>query len=222
MTAMELKLDYFKVYDVQNLPTESAITLKGQFDRATLKMQLALLDFFANPAAKNQEPMYDKNAHLSWYRGIQPGEPMRRVVAENQFGKCEFIIGSGYGLLVPTEKVEKGSALSQTLDHYKVYRVVDVVGQLPSARLTLKDQFGPGEVVLGPPRFFAVPVTKRHGDKQYPINNKQAHLLIYSITPKAIRKSIKLRNQFTNGLAVRVLGSLMLAVPSLKRDWKPN
>ena len=219
MTATELKLDYFKVYDVENRAAKGSVALKGQFDRLAQKMQLAFLDFFANPVSKNGEPLYDKDAHLAWYRATQPPEPLRRVILENQFGKLEIVIGTGYGLLVPTEKVERGSALSKMLDHYKVYRVA-YVGQVPTAHLQLKDQFGADEVTLGPPRFFAVPVNKKHGTKEYPINNKEAHLLIFSITPKDKKKELKLRNQFANGLAVSVVRSLMLAAPSLKREWK--
>ncbi len=220
MTATELKLDYFKVYDVENRPVKGGITLRGQFDHLPQRMELALLDLFANVASKNQQPLYDKYAHLAWYRGTQPSEPMRRVILENQFGKFEIVIGGGFGLLVPTEKIERGSALSKTLDHYKVYRVADA-GQFPTAvTLSLKDQFGVEEVRLGPPRFFAVPVIKKHGTKEYPIINKQAHLLIFSITPKGIKKQLKVRNQFTNGLGILAVASIMLAVPSLKREWK--
>lgn len=73
------------------------ILLQVQFDKQGLKMQLALLDFFANPVAKNAEPIYDKNAHLTWYRGVQPPEPMRAVILENQFGKFEIRRGKGTG-----------------------------------------------------------------------------------------------------------------------------
>ena len=89
MTAKELKLDYFQIYDVANRQATGTILLQGQFDKQGLRMQLALLDFFANPVAKNAEPIYDKNAHLTWYRGVQPPEPMRAVILENQFGKFE-------------------------------------------------------------------------------------------------------------------------------------
>ena len=88
MTAKELRLDYFQIYDVANRPAEGSVLLQGQFDQTPLKMQLALLDFFANPVSKNGEPIYDKNAHLAWYRGAQPpetrargdaGKPVRQV-----------------------------------------------------------------------------------------------------------------------------------------------
>ena len=220
MTAKELKLDYFKFYDVENRGAEGDVLLRGQFDRRPQKMQLRLLDYFANPVSKNGEPLYDKNAHLAWYRGVQSSEPLRRVVLENQFGKFDIRTGTGYGLLVPTQKVERGSAFPEELDHFKVYRLVDVE-QVRERRLKLRDQFGSEEVRLRLPLFFAVPVMKRHGDKVYPIHNERAHLLIFSITTREVAKRITLRNQFARGVTVPVVRSLMLAAPSLKRDWKP-
>ena len=141
MTAKELKLDYFQIYDLENRPAAGNILLQGQFDDKRLKMQVALVDFFGNPVSKNGEPLYDKNAHLAWYRGVQPAEPIRRVILENQFGKFDIRTGTGYGMLVPTQKVEPGSVFPQALDHYKVYRLVDVE-QVPHVTIKLKDQFG--------------------------------------------------------------------------------
>jgi hypothetical protein len=220
MTAKELKLDYFKFYDVDNRPAEGDVFLRGQFDQRSQKMGLRLLDFFANPVSKNGEPLYDKNAHLAWYRGVQPREPRRQVVVENQFGKFDIRTGTGYGLLAPTQKLEKGSVFPDELDHYKVYRLLDVE-RVPGNGLTLRDQFRSEEVKLHLPLYFAVPVTKRHGDKTYPIHNTRAHLLIFSITTSELEKTIKLRNQFSRGTSVGVVRSLMLGAPSLKLEWKP-
>src|SRR5215467_869829 len=113
MTAQELRLDYFQVYDVGDREAAGDVLLRGQFDVNRLKMRVRLLDYFANPVSKNGEPLYDKNAHLAWYRGVQLPEPIRAVSLENQFGKFEIRSGSGYGLLVPTRKIEPGSAFPQ-------------------------------------------------------------------------------------------------------------
>ncbi|MGH9662003.1 MAG: DUF7450 family protein, partial [Bryobacteraceae bacterium] len=141
MTANELKLDYFKIYDVENREAEGDLVLRGQFDRRPERMRLKLLDYFANPVSKNGEPMHDKNAHLAWYRGVQPPEPSRQVVLKNQFGKFVIRTGRGYGLLAPTQKVEQGSTFPRELDHYKVYRLADVE-RAPNKVLKLRDQFG--------------------------------------------------------------------------------
>ncbi len=220
MTAEELKLDYFKFYDVENRDAQGDLQVRGQFDKRPVPMRLRLLDFFGNPVSKNGERLFDKNAHLAWYRGVQPAEPPRRVVLENQFGKFEIITGTGWGLLVPTEKIERGSVFPQQLDHFKVYRLLRVV-ESPGKTLKLRDQFGSDEVKLQLPQFFAVPVTKRHGDKTTAIQNPRAHLMLFSITNHEYKKAIRIRNQFGAGVALRVVRSLILAVPSLKREWKP-
>lgn len=220
MDAMELKLDYFKIYDVEDRQAQADVLLQGQFDKRGQRMRIALLDFFANPVSKNGQPLYDKHAHLAWYRGLQAQEPMRRVVVENQFGKFDIRTGTGYGLLVPSQKVEAGSEFPKALDHYKVYRLVDVE-QVPDVRLKLRDQFGAEEVALRLPMYFAVPVVKTHGDKKYPIQNERAHLLMFGITPRDAQKKIIVRNQFARRLSVAVVRSVMLAAPSLKLEWKP-
>ena len=220
MTAKELRLDYFLIYDLQNKQAAGDIALQGQFDKARLRMQLALLDFFANPVSKNSEPIFDKHAHLAWYRGVQPTEPLRQVILENQFGKFEIRTGTGYGLLVPTQKLETGSEFPRTLDHYKVYKLADVE-QAPDKTLKLRDQFGASEARLRLPLYFAVPVRKRHANKDFPIQNKDAHLLIFSITTRNVEKAIRLKNQFAaRAISATTVRSLMLAVPSIKREWK--
>jgi hypothetical protein len=218
MTAQKLRLDYFNIYDVVNREVNFAVQARGQFDAKLVKMQLSVLDFFANPVSKNGEPMYDKRAHLAWYRGPVPAEPTRRVVLENQFGKIQVWIGGSAGLLAPTHKVEPGSAAPEKLDHYKVYRVIDW-GQTPQANLKLKDQFGSGEAQLLKPAFFAVPVRRVYKEKKFPIVNEKAHLLIFNVTPKDLQTKIKLSNQFEKSTAT-VVRRLMLAVPSVKLEWK--
>jgi hypothetical protein len=84
----------------------------------------------------------------------------------------------------------------------------------------LRDQFGSDEVKLRLPLYFAVPVTKRVGEKTYPTHNERAHLLIFSITIREVQKTIKLRNQFARGTSVQVVRSLMLGAPSVKLEWK--
>jgi len=219
MTARDLKLDYFKFYDVENRDAAADVTLRGQFDKRPQRMQLRLLDFFANPVSKNREPLYDRNAHLTWYRGVQPAEPIRHAVIENQLGQFEIRTGTGYGLLVPTQKIEEGSAFPKELDHFKVYRLAEVI-QPPNIALSLRDQFGSDEVKLNYPLYFAVPVVKRYGEKTCDIQNERAHLLIFSITNKELAKTIKVRNQFTRSTSLRVVRSLMLGVPSVKQEWK--
>lgn len=220
MTATELKLDYFKFYDVEDRQVQADVLLRGQFDARPQRMRLALADFFANPVSKNGERIYDKSAHLTWYRGLQAAEPMRRVTLENQFGRFNIRTGTGYGLLVPSQKVEEGSVFPRALDHFKVYRLVDVT-PVPAAKIKLRDQWSSEEVALRAPMYFAVPVLKKYGDKQSLIQNERAHLLIFGITPRDASRKVTLKNQFTRGVSLTVVRSVMLGAPSLKLEWAP-
>jgi len=83
MTAKELKLDYFQIYDVANREATGNVFLQGQFDARQLKMKLALLDFFANPVAKNPgKPVRQvRNPHGNRVRVARP-DP------ESRIGEC--------------------------------------------------------------------------------------------------------------------------------------
>ncbi len=222
MHAKELKLDYLKFYDVADREAAGDIMVRGQFDlERGKKMQLTLLDYFGNPVMKDGEPLYNKHAHLAWYRGVGPIEPLREVTLENSFGKFTVKAGKAQGLLVPTEKVERGSAFPKEFDHYKVYRLLDSELSLDK-EVALEDQFGSERTTILSPRYLAVPVSKRHGRKIQHIYNEHAHLLLFDIKTSVFEKKIKIRNQFAPkiGIAVKLMYSLMLAVPSIKREWK--
>ena len=71
---------------------------------------------------------------------MQPPDPPRSLEAENQFGKFRLQIGQALALLVPTQKIERGSAFAEDLDHYKVYVVLEseaapAIGLSPAAAM---------------------------------------------------------------------------------------
>jgi hypothetical protein len=220
MTAQELGLDYFQIYDAVNKAAAGSVLLRGAFDVRRQRMQLALLDHFATPVSPNGEPSVDMHAHLTWYRGVQPPEPIRAVVLENIFGKLKIRTGTGQGLLVPTQQMAQRSAFPNALDHYKVYRLADVL-RVPETTLKLRDQFGESKVQVQVPQYFAVPVEKRHGTKAFEVQNTRAHLLIVGITVRDLEAKVPIRNQFDRRTSVEIGRTVMLAVPSAVRDWKP-
>jgi hypothetical protein len=72
------------------------------------------------------------------------------VTLENTFGKLKIRTASGAGLLVPTQQIAQASPFSDRLDHYKVYRLADLL-QVPSSTLTLQDQFGSSKAQASAP-----------------------------------------------------------------------
>jgi hypothetical protein len=220
MTAQELRLDYFLIYDVNNREVKEPVSLKGQFEgrRRPLASRVVLLDYFANPVEKNREPIYDKHAHLTWYRTVQAAEPRRVVSLGDQFGKWKLSLGDPEALLVPTHKREQGSAPPERLDHYKVYRVLDW-GRTPQAAVSLRDQFGALRAKLRVPRYFAVPVEKVHNRRRYALNNPRTHLVIYAITPKQVVRKVAIVNQISRSEHA-TMGSVMLAAPCIKLGWQ--
>ena len=218
MTARDLKLDYFKFYDVPNHRIGEWVTIQGQFDEAPERVNLLYLDGFGNAVSKNREPIFDRSSHLAWYAVFDPApEPMRRVIVENQFGQQRLIIGPARGFLAPARKFVKGSVFPARLDHFKVYRVLE--GAPVDQGVALQDQFGRDKVRVADPIGFAVPVSKEHGGTTTPVKNKRAHLVIYRITPRTVRKDALIRDQFgRRGIVTQ--RSVLLAAPSVKLDWK--
>ncbi|NOQ46122.1 MAG: hypothetical protein GQ559_05555, partial [Desulfobulbaceae bacterium] len=198
--------------------TRHTVYLQTQFDKEPDLGNLVFLDWFANPASKNGEPMYDKKAHLASYCLYQPApEPMRTVVLANQFGKQKIIIGRPRCLLAPSMKIEKDSKFPKKLDHYKVFQVLE--GEPINKEVKLEDQFDKTKVKITYPYAFAAPAEKRHEGRVFPVQNKKAHLIIYKITPHKIEKSRITSDQFGKH-QLNFYQSILLAVPSIKLKWK--
>lgn len=218
MTAQELQLDYFTFYDAANQPAGYIVGLQGQFDQQPERVQLTYLNLFANPTSKNGEPIYDKNAHLTWYDAFDPSpDPTRHVTYENQFGKQEMYIGRTSAVLAPTWKVEPGSSFPDKLDHYRVYQVLQ--GEPVDTAVKVEDQFGSSQARVYYPRLFAVPVRKFYEGQTYGIHNDKAHLVIYIVYPGSVEKTIQTRDQFSPRY-LNLFRSVLLGAPSLKLSWK--
>ncbi len=212
------KLDHFEVYDVKDVELPNEVALRGQFDgRVGKRAHLRLLTHFANPVSKNDEPIIDKNAHLTWYLFKQEEvEPKRVVTFENQFGRQRVLIGQPVYLLVPALKKEVGADYPKGLDHFKCYEVIE--GKSAERPVVLLDQFGAFKTMARLPKFFCVPVEKTRGDVVEPIHNAKDHLVFYDIGSREVGKVISIGDQF-NRPAMReisVLDSKYLGVPSVK------
>jgi hypothetical protein len=225
MNAQELKLDYFTIYDVADYRVEYKVALQGQFDEEPKEAVLVALSYFANPVSKNREPIYDPNAHLTWYALYQPEpERPRTVVVENQFGQQTIWIGRPWALAVPAQKETGGpeglSPFPEGLDHFKLYWVLE--GEPVNKVVALQDQFDieeAGETKVSFPFLFGVPVKKEYRGEVSPGYNEEAHLMIYRITPRLWEQARGVRDQFV-ARDLTFLQRVLLAVPSVKLEWE--
>jgi hypothetical protein len=181
---------------------------------------------FGNPASKGNEEIYNKDAHLAWYKIYRSTDPLEtwRVILENQFGKQEILIRGVRAVLVPAQKGivlpgRTGFSKATKLDHYKVYRVL--WSESVNKQKQFRDQFHRIDTGVYYPTGFAVPVTKEHQGKSFSIINEKAHLTIYKIKPSGdMRKVINVRDQFGTFRHLRIGVAYFLGVPSRKIKWE--
>ena len=64
-----------------------------------------------------------------------------------------------------------------------------------------------------------MPVRKQHGHASFGVQNREAHLAIYRITPRKLEKPVRARDQFGRH-QLHVYRSVLLAAPSKKLNWK--
>lgn len=211
-------LDHFEFYVFRTGPSEPVeVKLRGQFDRRAIPARVYGRRYFAPVTDKNGEGIRDKDAHLTWYVIESAGrEPYRTVRVSNQFGEQKYRLGPARGLLVPAQK--RGHDRPGRLDHFKVYPVV--FGDFEPRRVRLRNQFEDGHhtVEVERPAAFAVPVGKSGEGHRSRIVNREAHLMIYWISPHSFQGSTSARDQFGE-YKMRLLRSVFLAVPTKKIDW---
>lgn len=223
MNAHDLKLDYFKFYDIKPKPrVKYHVDLQGQFDEEPERSYITTLRLFANPVKKNEEEIYDPDAHLALYLlDVRPClldpflDPKWEVQAESQFGKHKFDITYAAALLAPAQKYEPGLGFPKELDHYKVYSVKRDDRNSLGVIVTLEDQFSEVEAKIQNLIGFAVPVEKEHTGKRYWIHNEKAHLMIFHCKTPHVQQSRLVADQFGRYRLYFGQG-LYLGVPCLK------
>jgi hypothetical protein len=198
--------NHFKLYVVESAEPFKPIVvkLKDQFDMEPHKAKLEVISYFANPVEKVHGKATHRiefpNAHLTWYKFQSYVKPVKRMVKiKNQFGEQELLLEEGLFLAVPTEKIEKGSAMPVKFNHFKAYRVVKA--DFKPMVVVLKDQWDgkPIKVKVIKPFLFCNPVVKIHEKMKAPIYDEKYHLTCYYIDPKGFAsspKSIDIKNQF--------------------------
>lgn len=181
--------NHYKVYRVQPgaLPPVviRPVTLIDQF--GIVNVNYLRLEKFANPAEKRHDnqvwPILDPIVHQTWWR-IDVPQPVRTVIAIDQFGYGPITLGNAVYLLNPALKNVLPPYTLPVHNHYLCY---EVIGSLPIFKpVILIDQFGTCNVVVVQSKLFCNPVEKREFKADgtvisYPIIDYIAHLNCYLV-----------------------------------------
>lgn len=103
-------------------------------------------------------------------------------------------------------------------DHYQCYQLAKTKALKPET-ITIADQFGRLQAVLGRPIQICNPAQKTHRDKNYRVEHRERHLVCYEIVKPAVQKlnlQVKTNNQFAPG-TYSVVSRAQFCVPSSKK-----
>lgn len=102
-------------------------------------------------------------------------------------------------------------------NHWQCYRAGGPLAMQP-VPITVGDQFGKANIVLGQPIMVCNPSTKSHKGKQYGVTNPQIHLVCYNIVKQLppVTRQVKTRNQFGDHSLITGLRTMFCA-PSYKK-----
>jgi hypothetical protein len=178
--------NHYKVYTISpGYSLVKPITLIDQF--GVVSVDYLYLDRFANPAEKRVldtgqvYPIVDPLAHLKWWHLDIP-QPVREVIAIDQFGYGPVKLGNAVYLLTPTLKNPPPPPVPP-LPYRNHYLCYEVIGSQPVyKRVALVDQFGVStDVMVLQPKYFCNPVEKHADGRIYPIMDYKAHLQCYQV-----------------------------------------
>jgi len=105
-------------------------------------------------------------------------------------------------------------------EHFQCYNL-EKGDRVKSKAITIADQFGKSEVVIGRPKMLCNPSSKTHRGKNYRIRNKERHLVCYDyVKQNRVRpQNLKINNQFAPDEVVSTQRE-MFCVPSYKEHVK--
>ncbi len=168
--------NHYKVYDVVDPYTFTApITLYDQFGEYAVDN--LVLDHFANPVRKNNEPIIWPEVHQTWW-SLYFQTPGFRIVIDNQFGVQMWDVGDAVYLVNPALKDVPGDL--PVHNHYLAY---EATGPAVHIEVTLEDQWSFIDAIAVEPALFLNPVEKQVDGNWYPIIDEYAHLACYTLEP---------------------------------------
>jgi len=210
-------LDHFLVYDVVPQTYEPVeVELNDQFTQETVTVYEPY--FFANPVKKTVGSEVTKiqnpDDHLVFY-WIEGESYETSVQFDNQFGDEQTLALTDPVLMaVPSEKI----SFMKALDHFKGYVAEDETGLPIEEVVSLEDQFGTVNAMVGFAQFFFNPAAKLHGDVETLILNPDHHFTVYNLFCEGDPQTwqVGVTNQFGEDQVLTVEGPVALAVPTQK------
>jgi hypothetical protein len=221
-------IDHFLCYQialVPPFPPPGGTEILDQFNPKPLRFVLDVRDLLCNPVSKNQEPVPNREAHLTGYRMRQLPRRNVRVIINNQFGPQHLTVMAPLELLVPTAKIEEKPATTvpppppiPRADHYFCYAVEPAEPFQPRP-VTLTDQFGASKGEVLRPALLCNPAVKLlQGKPTGELVNREAHLACYLLREMEFkRRRVMIWNQFEKARVLEAVRPMLLCVPSVKK-----
>jgi len=221
-------IDHFLCYLVESpapFQSPAGTAVIDQFDPKPLRFVLNGRDTLCNPVSKNEEPVPNREAHLTGYRMRQLPPRNIPVIINNQFGPQRLTVLAPLKLLVPTAKREQIPTTEvpppppiPRVDHYFCYGVKPAEPFKPRP-VTLKDQFGASKAEVVEPVLLCNPAVKLvQGKETGEIVNREAHLACYVIREIEFKpRRVTIWNQYEKARVLEAGRPTLLCVPSVKR-----
>ena len=116
----------------------------------------------------------------------------------------------------PCGNVVKQEAQHMDGEHFQCYKL-EKGDRLKPKEITIRDQFGRSNAVLGTPRMLCNPSSKNHNGKEFRIQNEKRHLVCYDYVKqqRSRPQNLKINNQFAPDDVVSTERE-MFCVPSSK------
>ena len=123
---------------------------------------------------------------------------------------------------IPCGNLVKPEAVHMEGEHFQCYKL-EKGDRLKATPITIQDQFGKSEVVLGQPRMLCNPSSKVHNRKEFGILNKERHLVCYDYAKQSrvSPQDLKINNQFAPDDVVSTRRE-MFCVPSSKEHMRKD
>jgi hypothetical protein len=211
-----MEIDHYKTYETLGPTFNGQVFMRDQFgEEQTTFMQMSK---FATPVSKNDEPIYDPEAHLSWWE-FDPSQPhpIRIVDVENQFGTFDWTVRDPRYLLLPALKYAASGDPIPVKNHYLCY---EAQGDTMNITVMLTDQFDSSLVFVLEPAYFCNPCEKEVDGVIYPVVDDMAHLTVYLIqNPNNYHIPVTVLDQFGFWMDVFIEENRYLCVPAQKHGW---